>query len=47
MKQSSSRIIVKNIVVAATLGVAAIAAWAVTQSNAPVIEAVTSTVQHG
>jgi hypothetical protein len=38
MKQSSYRALVKNIVVAVTLGVAAIATWAVTQSNVPQIE---------
>ncbi len=43
----SSTVIVKNIIVAATLGVAAIAAWAVTQSNTPAIEAAASTAQHG
>jgi hypothetical protein len=39
MKQSSYRNLVKNIVVAMTLGVAAIATWAVTQTNAPTIVA--------
>lgn len=39
MKQSTTRTLVKNVVVAMTLGVAAIATWAVTQSNAPLIEA--------
>lgn len=38
MKQSSSRTFVKNIIVAVTLGVAAIATWAVTQSSVPQIE---------
>lgn len=38
MKQSLSRTLVKNILVAMTLGVAAIATWSVTQSNVPQIE---------
>ena len=42
MKQLSYRTFVKNVIVAATLGVAAVATWAVTQSNAPVIEASSS-----
>jgi hypothetical protein len=42
-----SRAIVKNLVVAVTLGIAAIATWAVTQSSAPAIEAVTSQVRNG
>jgi hypothetical protein len=43
----SSRAIVKNVVVAITLGVAAVATWAVTQSNAPTIEAAASVVRNG
>ena len=43
----ATRIIVKNLVVALTLGVAAVATWAVTQSSAPSIEAATSQVRAG
>jgi len=45
--QQASRIIVKNLVVALTLGVAAVATWAVTQSSAPTIEAATSQARSG
>lgn len=34
-----TRMIVKNIVVAATLGLAAIATWAITDSHAPALDA--------
>jgi len=46
MKQSS-RTIVKNVIVAATLAVAALATWAVTDSHAPTIDAAASQVQNG
>jgi hypothetical protein len=46
MKQSS-RTIVKNAVVALMLGVAAVATWAVTQSNAPTIEASSAQTRNG
>ena len=45
--QRATRIIVKNLVVALTLGVAAIATWAVTKSNTPSIEAASSQVRTG
>jgi hypothetical protein len=35
--QNASRIVIKNLVVAATLGLAALATWAVTDSQAPAI----------
>ena len=44
---ASSRAIVKNVIVAITLGVAAIATWAVTQTNVPTIEASTTASQKG
>jgi hypothetical protein len=46
MKQSS-RAIVKNTVVALMFGVAAVATWAVTQSNAPTIEASNAQTRNG
>lgn len=46
MKQSS-RTIVKNVVVAAVLGIAALATWAVTQSNPPMIDAAASQARNG
>jgi len=36
---NASRIVIKNLVVAATLGLAALATWAVTESPAPGIDA--------
>jgi hypothetical protein len=47
MKQSSSRTIVKNFVVALMLGVAALATWAVTQSNAPTVGATGAQTNNG
>lgn len=47
MKQSSYRALVKNIVVAITLGVAAVATLAVTQSNVPQIEVASAQGLHG
>ncbi|HTH77450.1 MAG TPA: hypothetical protein VL593_00630 [Ramlibacter sp.] len=47
MKQSSYRTLVKNIVVAITLGVAAVATLAVTQTNAPQIEVASAQTIHG
>jgi hypothetical protein len=45
--QQATRIIVKNLVVALTLGVAAVATWAVTNSNAPTIEAASVQARNG
>ena len=41
----NSRIVLKNLVVGITLAVAALATWAVTQSEAPAIEAAAAVVQ--
>jgi len=45
--QQLSRTLVKNMVVAATLGLAAIATWAVTDTRAPAIEAATEVTRQG
>ena len=45
--QQLSRTFVKNLVVAATLGLAAIATWAVTDTRAPMIEAGTQVAHRG
>lgn len=42
--QSLPRTLVKNIAVAAALGLAAIATWAITHTSAPTIEARTAAV---
>jgi hypothetical protein len=42
----ASRIVIKNLVVAATLGLAALATWAVTESQAPAIEAAAIAAPH-
>jgi hypothetical protein len=47
VKPSKSRIVVKNIVIAVTLCVAALATLAVTHSKAPLIEAVALPGQNG
>ena len=44
--QQLSRTIVKNIVVAAALGLAGIATWAFTGSGAPTIESRTTAERH-
>jgi len=41
------RTLLKNLVVAATLGLAALATWAVTESQAPGIVASDAGTQHG
>jgi len=49
MKQSSttSYNLARNLAVALTLSLAAIATWAVTQSPAPLIEAAAAPIAHG
>jgi len=42
----NSRIAIKNLVVALTLGLAVIATWAVTKSDAPAIEASAPLAKH-
>ena len=45
--QPLSRTLLKNFVVAAALGVAAVATWAITGSGAPIIEATSAVHRAG
>lgn len=47
MKLERHRAIVKNVVVAITLGLAAVASWSLTSYPAPTLEAGTGVVQQG
>ena len=47
MKLESRRKLVKNLVVAATLGLAAVASWSLTSQTAPSLEAAITIVQGG